>query len=295
MTPQSRILLSLTSTAAFLLVNLFLFGCSQNNSETAFLIPVDDSNTMAETVVNPSPQEESVIVTAPTPQLTPTTVPIPTETPTPTLNIGYEGYTGERPTGLVKSKCTPLTIYNKDVEGVREHIDRYDAMCRSAEEDGIIFEVRSAFRNYYDQLDYYTSERFGPSVALHPDESMHVAGMAIDLTANSKNWTHEIVGCYDEVTNNFSYLVEPLPHLTYATKVRNGEISTLCQQSPSIIPIKRSMLFGLTPGCTVLTEPEWWGDPEVIECSSATLKANGMIREDWHFENADLISAFLDE
>ena len=58
-------------------------------------------------------------------------------------------------------------------------------MCRSAEEDGIILEVR-AFRNYYDQLDYYTSERFGSSVALHPDESMRVAGMAIDLTVNSK-------------------------------------------------------------------------------------------------------------
>jgi len=124
---------------------------------------------------------------------------------------------------------------------------------------------------------------------------MHVAGMAIDLTANSKRWTHEIVGCYDEEENNFTYLQEPIAHLTYAAKVRNGEVSALCEQSVTVVPIKRSMLFGLTPGCTVLKEPEWWGDPEVIECSSGTLKPNGMVREDWHFENADLISAFVTE
>ena len=44
-----------------------------------------------------------------------------------------------------------------------------------------------------------------------------------------------------------------------------------------------------------MKDPEWWGDPEVIECSSGTLKPNGMVREDWHFENADLISAFIAE
>ena len=205
------------------------------------------------------------------------------------------GFSGERPTGLVVSECSPLTIYGKDVEGVQEHIDRYDEMCRAAENEGVVFEVRSAFRNYYDQLDYYTSERFGPSVALHPDESMHVAGMATDLTANSRRWTHEIVGCYDEEANYFTYLEEPIAHLGYAEKVRNGEVSGLCEQSVTIVPIKRSMLFGLTPGCTVLKDPEWWGDPEVIECSSGTLKPNGMVREDWHFENADLISAFIAE
>ncbi len=280
------------SIALFLLVTVFP-ACSQSDKDKAFLVPVETEST--ENTENKNLKEEPTSKASPTALPTPTSTPTPTAAPVPTISIGYKGFTGERPTGLVNSECSPLTIYDKDVEGVREHIDRYDAMCRAAEEAGIIFEVRSAFRNYYDQLDYYTSERFGPSVALHPDESMHVAGMAIDLTANSKNWTHEIVGCYDEVTNNFSYLVEPLSHLTYATKVRNGEKDTLCQQSPSVIPIKRSMLFGLTPGCTVLTEPEWWGDPEVIECSSATLKANGMIREDWHFENADLISAFLDE
>ena len=41
------------------------------------------------------------------------------------------GFSGERPTGLVVSECSPLTIYGKDVEGVQEHIDRYDEMCRS--------------------------------------------------------------------------------------------------------------------------------------------------------------------
>ena len=237
--------------------------------------------------------EQATPIASPTAIPTPTITPTPTEIPIPTISIGYMGFSGERPTGLVISECSPLTIYDKDVEGVQEHIDRYDEMCRAAESEGVIFEVRSAFRNYYDQLDYYTSDRFGPSVALHPDESMHVAGMAIDLTANSKIWTHEIVGCYDEEANNFTYLQEPIDHLAYAVKVRNEEVSDLCQQSVTVVPIKRSMLFGLTPGCTVLTEPEWWGDPEVIECSSATLKPNGMIREDWHFENADLISAFI--
>ena len=244
---------------------------------------------------NEMPTIQSVPTARPTLIPTPTVVPTPTQIPVPTISIGYRGFSGERPTGLVVSECSPLTIYGKDVEGVQEHIDRYDEMCRAAENEGVVFEVRSAFRNYYDQLDYYTSERFGPSVALHPDESMHVAGMATDLTANSRRWTHEIVGCYDEEANYFTYLEEPIAHLGYAEKVRNGEVSGLCEQSVTVVPIKRSMLFGLTPGCTVLKDPEWWGDPEVIECSSGTLKPNGMVREDWHFENADLISAFIAE
>ena len=241
------------------------------------------------------PEPFPICEPATAPATPPKIVPTPTQIPVPTISIGYMGFSGERPTGLVVSECSPLTIYGKDVEGVQEHIDRYDEMCRAAENEGVVFEVRSAFRNYYDQLDYYTSERFGPSVALHPDESMHVAGMATDLTANSRRWTHEIVGCYDEEANYFTYLEEPIAHLGYAEKVRNGEVSGLCEQSVTVVPIKRSMLFGLTPGCTVLKDPEWWGDPEVIECSSGTLKPNGMVREDWHFENADLISAFIAE
>ncbi|GIS39684.1 MAG: hypothetical protein Ct9H90mP11_10040 [Acidimicrobiales bacterium] len=47
------------------------------------------------------------------------------------------GFSGERPTGLVVSGCSPLTIYGKDVEGVQEHIDRYDEMCRAAENEGV--------------------------------------------------------------------------------------------------------------------------------------------------------------
>ena len=270
---------------------LVALGCSQSNSERAYLVPVETP--ISEITGTEVPQAQPTPIASPTPQPTPTTSPTPTPVLIPTISIGYMGFTGERPTGLVVSQCSPLTIYGKDVEGVREHIDRYDAMCHAAAEDEIVFEVRSAFRNYYDQLDYYTSDRFGPSVALHPDESMHVAGMAIDLTENSKNWTHKIVGCYDEETNDFSYLAEPITHLAYAKKIRNKEYSSLCDQSLNVVPIKRTMLFGLTPGCTVLDEPEWWGDPEVIECSSGTLKPNGMVREDWHFENADLISAYI--
>ena len=276
------------------LISIFLItGCSQSNSEKAYLVaaePVIDVGNEKE-----MPTMQSVPTAKPMFTPTPTVVPTPTQIPVPTISIGYMGFSKERPTGLVVSECSPLTIYGKDVEGVQEHIDRYDEMCRAAENEGVVFEVRSAFRNYYDQLDYYTSERFGPSVALHPDESMHVAGMATDLTANSKRWTHEIVGCYDEEANYFTYLEEPIAHLGYAEKVRNGEVSGLCEQSVTVVPIKRSMLFGLTPGCTVLKDPEWWGDPEVIECSSGTLKPNGMVREDWHFENADLISAFIAE
>ena len=276
------------------LISIFLItGCSQSNSEKAYLVT-------AEPVIDVGNEKEmSTMQSVPTAKPmftpTPTVVPTPTEIPIPTISIGYMGFSGERPTGLVVSECSPLTIYGKDVEGVQEHIDRYDEMCRAAENEGVVFEVRSAFRNYYDQLDYYTSERFGPSVALHPDESMHVAGMATDLTANSRRWTHEIVGCYDEEANYFTYLEEPIAHLGYAEKVRNGEVSGLCEQSVTVVPIKRSMLFGLTPGCTLLKDPEWWGDPEVIECSSGTLKPNGMVREDWHFENADLVSAFIAE
>ena len=291
MNPKKRITILIKYTAAALIFFAVICGCSQPDSEKAFLIPaeitIDDNNE------NEAPIDQVAPTPSPTAIPKPLVIPTPTQIPTPTISIGYMGFSGERPTGLVVSQCSPLTIYDKDVEGVQEHIDRYDEMCRAAESEGIVFEVRSAFRNYYDQLDYYTSDRFGPSVALHPDESMHVAGMAIDLTANSKRWTHEIVGCYDEEANNFTYLQEPIDHLAYAVKVRNEEVSDLCQQSVTVVPIKRSMLFGLTPGCTVLTEPEWWGDPEVIECSSATLKPNGMIREDWHFENADLISAFI--
>ena len=274
-----------------LLSVLLVSGCSQPDSEKAYLVSVEVA--IDENDGNEALTEQATPIASPTAIPTPKIVPTPTEIPIPMISIGYMGFSGERPTGLVISECSPLTIYDKDVEGVQEHIERYDEMCRAAESEGVIFEVRSAFRNYYDQLDYYTSDRFGPSVALHPDESMHVAGMAIDLTANSKIWTHEIVGCYDQEANNFTYLQEPIDHLAYAVKVRNEEVSDLCQQSVTVVPIKRSMLFGLTPGCTVLTEPEWWGDPEVIECSSATLKPNGMIREDWHFENADLISAFI--
>jgi len=291
MNPKKRITILIKYTAAALIFFAVICGCSQPDSEKAFLIPaeitIDDNNE------NEAPIDQVAPTPSPTAIPKPLVIPTPTQIPTPTISIGYMGFSGERPTGLVVSQCSPLTIYDKDVEGVQEHIDRYDEMCLAAESEGLVFEVRSAFRNYYDQLDYYTSDRFGPSVALHPDESMHVAGMAIDLTANSKRWTHEIVGCYDEEENNFTYLQEPIAHLTYAAKVRNGEVSALCEQSVTVVPIKRSMLFGLTPGCTVLKEPEWWGDPEVIECSSATLKPNGMIREDWHFENADLISAFI--
>ncbi len=293
MNPKKRITILIKYTAAALIFFAVISGCSQPDSEKAFLIPaeitIDDNNENEALIDQVAP------TASPTAIPKPLVIPTPTQIPTPTISIGYMGFSGERPTGLVVSQCSPLTIYDKDVEGVQEHIDRYDEMCLAAESEGLVFEVRSAFRNYYDQLDYYTSDRFGPSVALHPDESMHVAGMAIDLTANSKRWTHEIVGCYDEEANNFTYLQEPIAHLTYAAKVRNGEVSALCEQSVTVVPIKRSMLFGLTPGCTVLKEPEWWGDPEVIECSSGTLKPNGMVREDWHFENADLISAFVTE
>jgi len=293
MNPKKRITILIKYTAAALIFFAVICGCSQPDSEKAFLIPaeitIDDNNENEALIDQVAP------TASPTAIPKPLVIPTPTQIPTPTISIGYMGFSGERPTGLVVSQCSPLTIYDKDVEGVQEHIDRYDEMCLAAESEGLVFEVRSAFRNYYDQLDYYTSDRFGPSVALHPDESMHVAGMAIDLTANSKRWTHEIVGCYDEEENNFTYLQEPIAHLTYAAKVRNGEVSALCEQSVTVVPIKRSMLFGLTPGCTVLKEPEWWGDPEVIECSSGTLKPNGMVREDWHFENADLISAFVTE
>ena len=293
MNPEQRTTISKKFLFIALISISLIAGCSQSNSEKAYLVaaePVIDVGNE-----NEMPTIQSVPTAKPTLIPTPTVVPTPTQIPVPTISIGYMGFSGERPTGLVVSECSPLTIYGKDVEGVQEHIDRYDEMCRAAENEGVVFEVRSAFRNYYDQLDYYTSERFGPSVALHPDESMHVAGMATDLTANSRRWTHEIVGCYDEEANYFTYLVEPIAHLGYAEKVRNGEVSGLCEQSVTIVPIKRSMLFGLTPGCTVLKDPEWWGDPEVIECSSGTLKPNGMVREDWHFENADLISAFIAE
>ncbi|HJM98953.1 MAG TPA: hypothetical protein QF850_01740 [Acidimicrobiales bacterium] len=243
-----------------------------------------------------SPEEPS-----PEPTVEPTPIPIPTPSPKPTptpdlvetIDLGYMGFSGERPHGLVTSACTPETIYGKVVQGVQEHIDRYDRMCEAAKQEGKIFAVRSAFRNYYDQLDYYTSERFGPSVALHPDESMHVAGMAIDLTADHHEWRHTIIGCYSETDNSFSYLPEEVPHLLYAENVRNGVFQNLCEQDQSMIPIKRTMLYGLAPGCTDLNNPEWWGDPEVIECSSATLLPNGMVREDWHFENATIVSAFV--
>ena len=293
MNPEQRTTISKKFLFIALISISLIAGCSQSNSEKAYLVaaePVIDVGNE-----NEMPTIQSVPTAKPMVIPTPTVVPTPTQIPVPTISIGYMGFSGERPTGLVVSECSPLTIYGKDVEGVQEHIDRYDEMCRAAENEGVVFEVRSAFRNYYDQLDYYTSERFGPSVALHPDESMHVAGMATDLTANSRRWTHEIVGCYDEEANYFTYLEEPIAHLGYAEKVRNGEVSGLCEQSVTIVPIKRSMLFGLTPGCTVLKDPEWWGDPEVIECSSGTLKPNGMVREDWHFENADLISAFIAE
>ena len=293
MNPEQRTTISKKFLFIALISISLIAGCSQSNSEKAYLVaaePVIDVGNE-----NEMPTIQSVPTARPMVIPTPTVVPTPTQIPVPTISIGYMGFSGERPTGLVVSECSPLTIYGKDVEGVQEHIDRYDEMCRAAENEGVVFEVRSAFRNYYDQLDYYTSERFGPSVALHPDESMHVAGMATDLTANSRRWTHEIVGCYDEEANYFTYLEEPIAHLGYAEKVRNGEVSGLCEQSVTIVPIKRSMLFGLTPGCTVLKDPEWWGDPEVIECSSGTLKPNGMVREDWHFENADLISAFIAE
>ncbi len=237
--------------------------------------------------------------TTPFPTATPTPVPTQKPTPTadsiPTIEFGYMAFGDERPTGLVTSECTPETIYGKEVQGVQIHIDRYDEMCEAAKQEGKIFAVRSAFRNYYDQLDYHTSERFGPSVALHPDESMHVAGMAIDLTAEHKEWRHSIIGCYDERNNTFRYLIKEVLHLEYAQKVRSGETQQLCEQDRSVIPIKRSMLYGLAPGCTDLKNPEWWGDPEVIECSSATLLPNGMVREDWHFENATVISALLQE
>ncbi len=293
MNPKQRTTISKKFLFIALISISLIAGCSQSNSEKAYLVaaePVIDVGNE-----NAMPTLQSVPTARPMVIPTPTVVPTPTQIPVPTISIGYMGFSGERPTGLVVSECSPLTIYGKDVEGVQEHIDRYDEMCRAAENEGVVFEVRSAFRNYYDQLDYYTSERFGPSVALHPDESMHVAGMATDLTANSRRWTHEIVGCYDEEANYFTYLEEPIAHLGYAEKVRNGEVSGLCEQSVTVVPIKRSMLFGLTPGCTVLKDPEWWGDPEVIECSSGTLKPNGMVREDWHFENADLISAFIVE
>ena len=293
MNPEQRTTISKKFLFIALISISFIAGCSQSSSEKAYLVtaePVIDVGNE-----NEMPTIQSVPTAKPMVIPTPTVVPTPTQIPVPTISIGYMGFSGERPTGLVVSECSPLTIYGKDVEGVQEHIDRYDEMCRAAENEGVVFEVRSAFRNYYDQLDYYTSERFGPSVALHPDESMHVAGMATDLTANSRRWTHEIVGCYDEEANYFTYLEEPIAHLGYAEKVRNGEVSGLCEQSVTVVPIKRSMLFGLTPGCTVLKDPEWWGDPEVIECSSGTLKPNGMVREDWHFENADLISAFIAE
>ena len=293
MNPEQRTTISKKFLFIALISISLIAGCSQSNSGKAYLVtaePVIDVGNE-----NEMPTIQSVPTARPMVIPTPTVVPTPTQIPVPTISIGYMGFSGERPTGLVVSECSPQTIYGKDVEGVQEHIDRYDEMCRAAENEGVVFEVRSAFRNYYDQLDYYTSERFGPSVALHPDESMHVAGMATDLTANSRRWTHEIVGCYDEEANYFTYLEEPIAHLGYAEKVRNGEVSGLCEQSVTVVPIKRSMLFGLTPGCTVLKEPEWWGDPEVIECSSGTLKPNGMVREDWHFENADLISAFIAE
>ena len=248
----------------------------------------------------PSPEGPSPEPTVePTPILLPTPSPEPTQTPTleqvQTIEFGYMAFSDERPHGLVISECTPETIYGKAVQGVQIHIDRYDRMCEAAKEEGKVFAVRSAFRNYYDQLDYYTSERFGPSVALHPDESMHVAGMAIDLTADHHEWRHTIVGCYSETDNSFSYLTQEIPHLIYAENVKNGIFQELCEQNKSVIPIKRSMLYGLAPGCTDLSNPEWWGDPEVIECSSATLLPNGMVREDWHFENATIVSAFVQE
>ena len=110
------------------------------------------------------------------------------------------------------------------------------------------------------------------------------------VTPFSKNNGEE-----DEKENHFNYLMQEIPHLIYAANVRNGALQGLCEQDESVIPIKRSMLYGLAPGCTDLKNPEWWGDPEVIECSSATLLPNGMVREDWHFESATIVKALIEE
>ncbi len=265
-------------------------ACSGTERPELISVPPPTAQPIQEVI---TPSEEPTVF--PTPTASPTAMPTPSPTPFPTIELGYMAFSDERPTGLVVSACTPETIHGKPVEGVQIHIDRYDKMCEAAKKEGKVFAVRSAFRNYYDQLDYHTSERFGPTVALHPDKSMHVAGMAIDLTVDHKNWRHAIVGCYDETKNSFTYLPEEIPHLEYAQKVINTDFQQLCEQNASIQPIKRSMLFGLTPGCTDLENPEWWGDPEVIECSSATLLPNGMVREDWHFENATIVSALLQQ
>ena len=99
MNPEQRTTISKKFLFIALISISLIVGCSQSNSEKAYLVaaePVIDVGNE-----NEMPTIQSVPTARPTLIPTPTVVPTPTQIPLPTISIGYRGFSGERPTGLV--------------------------------------------------------------------------------------------------------------------------------------------------------------------------------------------------
>tara|TARA_X000001036_G_scaffold405714_1_gene413885 strand:- start:771 stop:1856 length:1086 start_codon:yes stop_codon:yes gene_type:complete len=180
---------------------------------------------------------------------------------------------------LERSQCIQTDIDGRDVVGVSSLIDRFDAMCFGADSEGITMRVDSSYRTYAYQQELY--DRYGPGIALPPDQSKHVTGQAIDITSGSLPWLHEIVGCKNMRSGKFTMLSSSIPHTTYYRT---------CGNYDHVYPVKRSQLYGLSPLCEDLTTDVAWNRIDVIRCEGN--QSNGLMFETWHFEIDDTFKIY---
>ena len=180
---------------------------------------------------------------------------------------------------LERSQCIPIDVDGREVEGVASLIERFDPMCFAAESEGITMRIESSYRTYQYQQELY--DLYGPTIALPPDQSMHVHGRAIDIAIGSLDWLHEIVGCKNMRSGKFTMLSSAIPHTSYYRT---------CGNYGHVYPVKRSQLYGLSPLCEDLANDVPWNRIDVIRCNG--YQANGLRYETWHFEIDDTFKIY---
>lgn len=186
----------------------------------------------------------------------------------PTINItNSDPYDPE----LIQSSCISYDAYRRPVQATAVYIEAFDTMCRAAKTDGVTFSVTSSYRTFTQQENLYYI--YGATRALPPEESLHTQGLAIDISRQSWEWLHQIIGCKNTESDIFFYLSAPISYKTYVAE---------CSENPLIFPVKRSQLYGLSPLCEDLQTDVQWNQTSIIRCIG--YQKSGLRHEPWHFE-----------
>ena len=171
----------------------------------------------------------------------------------------------------------------------------WEPLCRAAEMAHVNLVITSAYRNNVEQIKLRKDRgdiAAVPATALGGGfwngGSPHEKGLAIDVnvgyanaqTVKALKFLHNIVGCYNESSKQYSSFPEELDFLEYA----NGNTNK-CPGSQ--IPINRANTYGFVFYCFSDEIPsgralEALNLPQVIECPKA--KNDGRWREMWHMQ-----------